>query len=306
MGFRGRAVVLRALVSTRSWRVLAVLVALVSCGFLGAEGAWGASTKRFAKPGRYSYKVPAGVRRITVTAVGAGGGNCDPGHGGKGAEIKAMVRVKPGQDLVVVVGGHGEGCHKVPASGGFGGGGAGGAGNHSLGSHGAGGGGASFVLPRKSAFRQALVVAGGGGGSTDYSPTVGVNGGNAGSPGEDGAVAGSGGRAGGKSAGGAGGRAQGPSAHAGFAGSLRTGGAGGHGARTGVSVGGGGGGGGYYGGGGGGGGASPGPFFNFSTSAFTLSPGAGGGGSSRVVAGATRVSRPKPTSGHPKVIITPR
>lgn len=276
--------------------MLAVLAALVSCGFLGAEGALGATTKRFGSPGDHSYKVPAGVRRITVTAVGAGGGNCTPGHGGKGAAITATVRVSPGETLVVGVGGPGSGCNKVPASGGFRGGGTGGAGNTSHGSPGAGGGGASFVAPGTSSrhFSQALVVAGGGGGSTDFSPTVGVNGGNAGSPGTAGSMTGSGGRAGTQSAGGAGGAAGSPDAHAGFSGSLGTGGAGGGGATDGVSVGGGGGGGGYYGGGGGGGGAS------------LQNPGGGGGGSSHVVAGATHVTGPRPASGGAEVTITPR
>jgi hypothetical protein len=290
---------MRVAVSTRTWLVLAVLAALVSCGILWAGGARGATRLRTARfgssPGDHLYKVPAGVRRITVTAVGAAGGNCLPGHGGKGAAITATVPVRPGEVLLVGVGGFGKGCNIVPASGGFGGGGAGGAGNTSRGSPGAGGGGASFVIPRSSSrnFRTALVVAGGGGGSTDFSSTVGVNGGNAGSPGPPGVMAG-GGRAGSQSAGGAGGAAGSANAHAGFPGSLGHGGAGGHGATSGVSVGGGGGGGGYFGGGGGGGGAS------------LLNPGGGGGGSSHVVAGATHVTGPRATSGFPEVIITPR
>jgi hypothetical protein len=269
------------------------MAALVSCGFLGADGAWGAGAtiKRFASPGDHSYKVPAGVRKITITAVGAGGGNCTPGHGGKGASITATVPVSPGETLEVGVGGPGLGCNKVPASGRFGGGGTGGAGNTSRGSPGADGGGASFVIPGRK-FSRALVVAGGGGGSTDFSPTIGVDGGNAGSPGKAGATTGSGGGAGTKSAGGAGGAAGSPNSQAGFSGSLRTGGAGGHGATSGVSVGGGGGGGGYYGGGGGGGGAS------------LRNPGGGGGGSSHVVAGATHVSRAGAATGAAEVIIT--
>lgn len=289
---------MRATASTQAWRVLAVLAALVSCGGLAAEAAWGATIKRFYHRGDYHYKVPAGVKRITVTAVGAAGGNCTPGHGGKGATITATVRVRPGETLVVGVGGPGSPCNKVPASGGFGGGGAGGAGNTSRGSPGAGGGGASFVAPGTSprSFRQALVVAGGGGGSTDFSPTVGVNGGNAGSPGKAGARSGSGGRAGGQSAGGAGGAAGSSNAQAGFSGWLRFGGAGGHGATSGVSIGGGGGGGGYYGGGGGGGGAG------------LRNPGGGGGGSSHVVAGAKHVTGPRPASSgaFPEVTITPK
>ncbi len=261
--------------------MLVVLIALVSCGILGVEGAWGTTIKRFGRPGRYSYTVPAGVTKITVFSVGAGGGNCTPGHGGFGASITATVPVKPGQTLVVVVGGPGLGCNKVPASGGIGGGGTGGAGNTSKGSPGAGGGGASFVAPGTSArrFRNALVVAGGGGGSTDFSSTAGVNGGNGGSPGKSGAAAGSGGQAGTQSAGGAGGAAGSSNSSAGDSGSLGSGGAGGHGGTSGVSVGGGGGGGGYYGGGGGGGGAA------------LQNPGGGGGGSSHVVAGAKHVTR---------------
>lgn len=273
--------------------MLAILAVIVSCGFLGDADAWGATTRRFGSPGDHSYTVPAGVERITVTVIGAGGGNCSPAHGGRGAAITATVPVSPGESLVVGVGGFG-GPYNGTASGGLGGGGAGGAGT-SIGGTGAGGGGASFVAPGTSPaqFGAALVVAGGGGGAADFSG-AGANGGEAGSAGTDGAVSGSGGGAGTQSMGGAGGAAGDDAAQAGFAGSLGRGGAGGRGdISSGAGSGAGGGGGGYYGGGGGGG------------SAADRNAGGGGGGSSHIVAGATNVSGPTLTSSTPEVTITP-
>jgi Glycine rich protein len=280
-----------ALLSKEVLRVFAALAVVVFCGLLGAEGAWAATTQNFANPGDHPYTVPAGVKSLTVTAVGAAGGNCTPAHGGSGATITATVPVTPGEALVVGVAGPGGACNGT-APGGFGGGGAGGP-DSTSGGPGAGGGGASVVAPGTSSpeLAQALVVAAGGGGSTVFSGP-GINGGDAGSPGSDGSVMGSGGGPGTQSTGGSGGAA-GSDAQAGFSGTFGTGGAGGYGEMvSGVSTGGGGGGGGYYGGGGGGGGGELG------------NSGAGGGGSSYVIAGATNVSGPTLTSGGAEVVIT--
>ncbi len=276
-------------VSTRALRVLGALAALLLCGLLGAEASWAATPRAsFGNPGNHSYTVPAGVTSITVQAVGAGGGNCAPAHGGRGAAITATVPVSPGETLTVGVGGFGGPCNGSspgsPGAGGVGGGGGGGAGTG--GGGGAGGGGASGVATASAP----LVIAGGGGGSTSYQKVE--NGGDAGSPGTAGSVAGSGGGAGTQSAGGAGGVAGNASAQAGASGSFATGGAGGHGDGGPTTAGGGGGGGGYYGGGGGGG------------SAETQEAGGGGGGSSYVIPSATHVSGTVVSTG-PEVIITP-
>jgi hypothetical protein len=279
-----------ASLSTKALRVLAGLAVLALIQFPGAQGAWGATTQTFFSPGDHSFTVPLGVTSITVTAIGAGGGNCTPAHGGRGAAITATVPVTPGEALVAAVGGPGGPCNGNYV-GGVGGGGGGGAGTR--GGTGAGGGGASVVAPGTfiPELAQALVVAGGGGGSTSFLESD--NGGDAGSPGTDGTVAGSGGGAGTQSSGGAGGVA-GTNAQAGSAGSFGTGGAGGDGdlAPDGTAAGGGGGGGGYFGGGGGGG------------SAQLQEAGGGGGGSSFVVAGATNASGTLTSSGA-EIMITP-
>jgi hypothetical protein len=282
-----------ALLSKVTLRVFAALAVIASCGLLGAEGAWAATTEDFTAVGDHSYTVPPGVTSITVTAVGAGGGNCPTG-GGEGASITATVPVSPGEALVVAVAGPGGGCSNTPTvagSAGFGGGGTGGLGSGSNGSGGAGGGGASVVAPGTSSpnFGEALVVAGGGGGAAGFGSTA--NGGNAGSPGSDGMMGADGGGAG-APPGGSGGAA-GTGAQAGAQGSSETGGTGGNGATADSSVGGGGGGGGYYGGGGGGGGA------------VNENPGGGGGGSSYAVAGSKNVIGPTPTSSAAEVTITP-
>src|SRR5581483_6444509 len=132
-----------------SWRVLGALAVLVSCGFAGAQAAWAsAPTRSFATLGDHPYTVPAGVTSITVKAVGAAGGNCDPAHGGRGASITATVPVTPGEALVVAVGGPGGPCNSSTHPGLIGGG-AGGAGTHN-GGPAAGGGGASVVAPGSS------------------------------------------------------------------------------------------------------------------------------------------------------------
>ncbi|HEY2476523.1 MAG TPA: hypothetical protein VGI19_17215 [Candidatus Cybelea sp.] len=64
--------------------------------------------------GRQSFKVPDGVKRITVNALGARGG----GSGGNGGRVYATIPVTPEEQLTVFVGGQG-----LQSEGGFNGGG---------------------------------------------------------------------------------------------------------------------------------------------------------------------------------------
>ncbi|WP_460867320.1 OmpL47-type beta-barrel domain-containing protein [Rhodococcus aerolatus] len=207
-----------------------------------------------------TFPVPAGVRSVTVTAVGAPGamdGRGVFGPGGKGASVTATLAVTPADTLFVEVGGtpsRGQYCFGS-CLGGYNGGGTTGSGG--------GGGGASDVRtvaadqPASLASRQ-LVAAGGGGGGrrgTCYSDAyydssttggVGGNAGAAGTTGTDGCSTtldgGRGGTAGTPTAGGADGNGNPTGATAGRAG---TGG-------NGIQNIGGAGGGGWFGGGGGG------------------------------------------------------
>lgn len=230
--------------------------------------------------------MPAGVISITVSAVGAAGGDCtgaSTAEGGEGASIEANLPVVPGEQLIVIVGAPGGACNgEDGGAGGSGGGGSGGSGT----SHGAaGGGGASeigFATP-SPAGDGVLLAAGGGGGATG-----GRNGGDAGSAGVPMGLIllgdSFGGGAGLADQGGSGGASSG-----GVAGGDGTFGIGGDGGGGGVEAGGGGGGGGYFGGGGGGG-------HNYA--------GSGGGGSSFAVAGASIVSAASPTTDPASVQIT--
>ncbi len=291
-----------------------------------ASAAASSHTKTYTTPGSYSFKVPANVANITVTAVGAAGGACFPGGGfglgGEGALVTATVKVKPSSTLVVGVGGVGGACTELPlvksganarwaahvrsrpnattpsaGAGGTEGGGAGGTGFFGVSP---GGGGASGVGGTSlGAGGGALVVAGGGGGAA----FCGANGGNAGAPGQSGEGDGcnnvqdttfaTGGGAGTKSGGGAGGAPNTSTALAGAAGTAATGGAGGNGDPSSPSGGGGGGGAGYYGGGGGGGSGSD-----------NGDSGAGGGGSSFTAKHAADVSAAAPTAATASVTIT--
>ncbi len=272
--------------SIRRTPALVVAAAATFClSAMVATAAQGA-TQTFTAPGSSSFTVPGGITSVEVRAIGAGGGDCFQGAGGKGASVAAIVPVFAGEQLFVGVGGAGGGGACPPSSGGaagVGGGGAGGAAlNNGNADGGAGGGGASAVGPGAPDFNSLLVVAGGGGGGSYGRP-----GGNAGSTGANG-----GGGAGTQSAGGAGGGAGSGGAAAGSGGTALTGGAGGHGDfTTAMSQGGGGGGGGYFGGGGGGG------------SDFVHFAGAGGGGSSFVTSAATNVNPPTPSSSAASVTI---
>src|SRR5690606_28700397 len=105
----------------------------------------------------HTVVVPNGVCAVDIVAAGAAGGTAISGvveAGGAGAVIGASLRVAPGQEFEVVVGGAGASA----ATGGYNGGGAGGA----TGLHpGAGGGGFTGI----SFDGDLLVLAGGGGGT---------------------------------------------------------------------------------------------------------------------------------------------
>jgi len=245
--------------------------ARAASGDCAASGATTTCTYTYTG-GEQTFVVPAGVRALSVTAVGGrGGGSYGAGQPGSGGSATGAVAVTPGTTLYVEVGGGGGNGVDGNGAGGFNGGGYGGSA-----SSGGGGGGASDVrtvscgatCPRPTASLDArLLVAGGGGGGGSVGAWDGGNGGAAGPPGRAGRT-GSGGEPGGGGGG---------------AGTLTAGGTGG--AST-VSAGGGGG---YgsgaaggacdfgVGGGGGGGGVTD----DFSDG----SGGGGGGGSSYVPQG---------------------
>ncbi len=219
-----------------------------------------------------SFKVPAGVHKISVVARGAAGGT-----NAKGGRVHATIPVDPGETLYIYVGGAGRRPH-----GGFNGGARGGEESCFLscgqGGDGWGGGGASDVRTESTSLRARVLVAGGGGGggaARNYGGFGGLGGGTTGGTGGEGegtsSCGGKGGTGGSQSAGGKGGRGGvcfGSPCSAGADGRLHFGGIGGSSYYSGPDLGGGGGGGGggYYGGGGGGSGC------------ITSGGGAGGGG----------------------------
>lgn len=163
-----------------------------------------------------TFKVPPGVKSVTITAFGAQG----TVGGGLGGKTVGTFSVTPGETLNVFVGGQG----------GYNGGGPGYGGSKN-------GGGASDVRRGGVGLVDRIIVAGGGGGKNG-GPGGGLVGG-------DGAGGGYGGKGGLQTAGGSGGGGS----HGGTSGTLGVGGnASGHHGDGGS----GGGGGGYYGGGGGG------------------------------------------------------
>lgn len=224
--------------------------------------------------GTQSFTVPAGVSALDVAATGAAGGQSGCTSPVIIASLAASVEdtavpVSGGQELSVVVGGHGG--NGTASGGGAGGspGGGGAGGNVSGNCDGGGGGGFSGLLGPSGA---PLVIAGGGGGAG----FLGGKGGDGGIPsggagrsgiGQPGAAGGGGGT---DAAGGGGGTGAGLGGTGSAGGSL-AGGQGGP-ANEGANSSGGGGGGGYFGGGGGGGGPEEGG-------------GGGGGGSSYGVTG---------------------
>jgi hypothetical protein len=226
--------------------------------------------KTFHYTGReQSFKVPLGVKWITVVALGAGGGGS---LGGRGGRVSGEIPVKPGERLAVFVGGAG-----TTVTGGYNGGGPGVYGSGSTDSY--GGGDASDVREGGTGLQNRVLVVGGGGGQGAFDCTGYGGGGSAAGAGRAGChvfrgshphTPGRGGRGGTQYSGGNGGEG-GIGGYGygedGTGGSLGAGGAGGIGPGI---CGGGGGGGGYYGGGGGGGGEDYGAMFG----------GGGGGGSS--------------------------
>lgn len=220
--------------------------------------------------GKQTFMVPAGVTQLTVVArggVGLGGGQVS--FAGFPGRIYAIIPVRPGEKLYVVVG-------ASARDGGFNGGGRGGYGTGTGGYYtGSGGGGASDVRAGGDKLKDRIIVAAGGGGSgsaddTNVNQNSGGNGGGlVGGPGGSGDIGGGGGT---QNAGGSAG-AGGGNGQPGSAGALGVGGSGGSGGTGSYpGWGGGGGGGGYYGGGGGGG----------SAGRFDSVSGGGGGGSSYI------------------------
>src|SRR5580658_821441 len=117
-----------------------------------------------ARPGHHTFKytgaeqdfqVPTDVKRITVIALGAGGGT----SGGRGGRIFAVIPVTSDETLAVFVGGAASGIN-----GGFNGGANGGTGFYGSEAQGYGGGGASDVREGGDAVSDRILVAGGGGG----------------------------------------------------------------------------------------------------------------------------------------------
>lgn len=112
--------------------------------------------------------VPAGVREVTITAVGGSGGNAAGQHagtGGLGASVESVRTVEPGDVLTIwagQAGGNAGGDRLTSGAGGAGftAGGNGGYSGGSLSRPGAGGGGSSAV----SVDGTVAVIAGGGGG----------------------------------------------------------------------------------------------------------------------------------------------
>ena len=241
-------------------------------------------TRKFGFTGDVqTLDLPAGVKKLEITAIGAAGGSGSFGNkhfggaGGSGSKVHADITLNGGSlTLHILVGGKGESGGTFRAGdGGFNGGGSG----ASAGGAG-GGGGASEVRLSGDIGSRIIVAGGGGGGGASGSEGPGGRGGNGSAGGADGhsdpidifTCHGRGGGAGTSNGGGSGGNS--PCAGDGIGGGRLVGG------RGGISVlgeGGGGGGGGYFGGGGGGGAGGG-------------SGAGGGGGSSFVTPGATHIS----------------
>lgn len=249
-----------------------------------------------------TFKVPPGVSLLHVTADGAQGGGSQGNYGppgALGAEITALIPVKPGQQLVIYVGGHGTlGGNGSHAGGGFNGGG-------NAVANGYGGGGSTDIRTGRD-LQDRILVAGGGGGTGETfkfyngpyywcyggsdglggatkggAGTYGYCGGGNGGAGASEVAGGSGGTGGPKGSPSQGGYGNQPCAGvSGNPGRLADSGAGG----TGCAGNGGGGGGGYYGGGGGGSGGCCNAYGGGAG-------GGGGGGSSYVEPSAQKVQR---------------
>ena len=156
-------------------------------------------TVKWDTPGSYTYTVLPDITSLDISAWGAQGGTAKGAKhaAGHGARATVALKVTPGEQLQINVGGAGsEGGAYIPCSyggfneggaGGFNGGGGGGNGsgaNYGNGG-GAGGGGASDIRTAPFGLTQRVLVAGGGGGASgSYYPAGG--GGNAGRDGDNG------------------------------------------------------------------------------------------------------------------------
>jgi hypothetical protein len=274
-----------------------------------------AHTHTFSFTGKpQTFRVPAGVTKLTIEALGAAGGWGVPRKlvSARGGYVSATIPVKSGEELVIYVGGAGGiASQSAPGLGGYNGGGDGKTSADKKGGAG-GGGGASDVRQGGTELRNRVLVGAGGGGAGqsgyyDHAYKTELTGG----PGGDGGgIAGAtgangysfdasqnvdhawGGGGGTQTAGGKGGAAGGlDSPNPGKAGTHALLGVGGNGGLGGANQlgpggGGGGGGGGYYGGGGGAGG---GIFEDGSQLTLGLGGAGGGGGSSYAETSATNV-----------------
>jgi hypothetical protein len=136
--------------------------------------------------------VPAGVDGVDIEAIGGGGGSYDiDGYPQTvGADVRGELRVEPGEQLQVAVGGTGQdtynGTKGKDARGGWGGlgsiGGDGPSTDGNIHSGGAGGGGATTIELSSSGAVTPEVIAGGGGGQGGYGLEQGGGGGQGGSP----------------------------------------------------------------------------------------------------------------------------
>lgn len=88
----------------------------------------------YSKSGLQTFQVPAGVKELKVTAVGAGGGAGSPGAhstdagnaiyswgsgaggGGSGGVCRGTLQVQPGQSLELTIGAGGLGGHGIPST----------------------------------------------------------------------------------------------------------------------------------------------------------------------------------------------
>ncbi|MGA8796134.1 MAG: glycine-rich protein, partial [Candidatus Cybelea sp.] len=123
---------------------------------------------------KQSFKVPVGVRSISIVARGAGGAplsyySSERKKYGRGGRIHAVIPVRPGEMLYVFVGGEGSPGFDYRGGSGFNGGGAGGlyngCGGRSRICYGYGGGGASDIRENGDSLSDRIVVVGGGGGA---------------------------------------------------------------------------------------------------------------------------------------------
>src|SRR5579884_1010725 len=131
---------------TRQILTISGLTAAAIAATGGAQASAATVTQSYPSQGGFVFVVPAGVRTITATIAGAGGGadglnqGCVPGRGNV---ITVRMAVAPGDKLNVSVGGAGgNGSGAAGGGGGFNGGGSGGdATIASATSYGGGGGG---------------------------------------------------------------------------------------------------------------------------------------------------------------------